>query len=895
MIPAATAWATAWWLTGAPVSAGPTAAVLWAAVLAVAGYAVLMAGRGHARSASSPAAGAGIRLAIRRRATRLPANRLPANRTVSSGTVLVCCTAAALLATLVAVAAPARLPAGVAQISAAHASVAARIVVGSVPARAPALSGFGGSDAGAGANAGGGRIRFRGTLVALRAGTGSAVAAARDTWDSLSVPVLVFAAGSAGDYSLRIGATVGLDATLVATQPGDAAALLVFGDGRPVPVAAAPWWLDWADELRARFAAASATLPGDGGALLPGLAIGDTSAVGDDLGAAMKSSSLSHLTAVSGANCAVVIAIIMLLGARLRLGRFRLGRGARITLSLGVLLGFVVLVTPEPSVLRAAVMAAVLLIGLGIGRPGRGLPLLALSVIVLLATDPWLSRSYGFALSVLATGGLLVLAGPLTRSLARWLPTGLAALIAIPLAAQLACQPVLVLLSPTFPLYGVPANLLAEPAAPLATVVGLAACLLLPWLPGVAGVVLWAAWVPSAWIAAVARTAAALPGSSLPWLGGPLGVLVTLLLSAAVLVLLLRQGTGTESAAGIGERMRERDIDVDGTPRSRQGERRGLRDRLRHRLSRRLRRRLRPGAGGACRTRSTLDGWSAVALVVLVLVVGGYAGALIGKGIGRALTFPADWQIAACDIGQGDAVVVRDHGADRDRFALVDVGPDPKPLKQCLRSLGIDRIDLLVLTHYDMDHIGGIAAVIGRVGTALIGIPENAQDERLHARLAEGGAEVRQAAKGDSGTLGGLRWDILWPVRGGSEMQTGNPGSVTIEFDGRGIRSVFLGDLGEDAQDALDRVSAPGRVDVVKVAHHGSRDQSPHFYAELHATVGLISVGADNGYGHPTASLLDLLRSVGTLAVRTDRQGLSVVAPAAAGGGALTVWTEKGG
>jgi competence protein ComEC len=560
-----------------------------------------------------------------------------------------------------------------------------------------------------------------------------------------------------------------------------------------------------------------------------------------------------------------VIAIIMVLGSRLRLGR-----GARITLSLVVLLGFVVLVTPEPSVLRAAVMAAVLLVGLGIGRPGRGLPLLALSVVLLLATDPWLARSYGFALSVLATGGLLVLAGPLTRSLARWLPTGLAAVIAIPLAAQLACQPVLVLLSPTIPLAGVPANLLAEPAAPLATVVGLVACLLLSWVPGAASVVLWAAWIPAAWIAGVARTASALPGSSVPWFGGPLGVLLTVVPTAAVLVLLLRpaQAVGDE---GWGHGVRSVHV-TSAVPR---------------RPARRARR--------ARRARATLDGWSAAALVVLMLVVGGYAGTVIGRGIARALTFPSDWQIAACDIGQGDAVVVRDRGSDRDRFALVDVGPDPKPLSACLRTLGIDRIDLLVLTHYDMDHIGGIAAVLGRVGTALVGIPENAQDERLHTRLSEGGAEVRQAAKGDSGTLGGLRWNILWPVRGGSEMQTGNSGSVTIEFDGRGIRSVFLGDLGKDAQNALDRVSAPGRVDVVKVAHHGSRDQSPEFYAELHATVGLISVGATNRYGHPTAALLDLLGSVGTRAVRTDRQGLSVVAPAAAGGGGLTVWTEKGG
>ncbi|TFB88166.1 ComEC/Rec2 family competence protein [Cryobacterium algoricola] len=909
-MPAALAWATAWWLTGAPAFAGPAAALLWAVVmvvaLAVAAFAASAARRKHSRPAfRSPSHRSPFRGSDLPAWQRGPWQRAPwwrVTRATLAGTVLVCVTAAALLASLVAVAAAARLPAEIAAVAATHSSVTARIVVRSVPVGAPALSGFGGTgaDTGAGADTGSGRIRFSGTLVAVDAVTGrTAAAAAAATGaarEGRSVPVLVFASGSPGD-SLRIGATVRVDATLVATEPGDAAALLVFALGRPVPVSEAPWWLDWADALRSRFAAAAATLPGDGGALLPGLAIGDTSAVGDDLDAAMKSSALSHLTAVSGANCAVLIAIIMLLGGRFRLGRLRLGRGARITLSLAVLLGFVVLVTPEPSVLRAAVMAAVLLIGVGVGRPGRGVPLLALSVIVLLATDPWLSRSYGFALSVLATGGLLVLAGPLTRSLARWLPTGLAALIAIPLAAQLACQPVLVLLSPTFPLYGVPANLLAEPAAPLGTVLGLAACLLLGWLPGLASVVLWTAWVPSAWIAAVARTTAGLPGSSLPWPGGPFGVAVTAVLTAAVLVLFLRHGTGTRKRSGPGEQGpgpgpgRGRD----GTSRSRRGDGSGLRRGPQRMLRRILWLRRRPRARGRGRTRSTLDGWSAVALVVLVLFVGGYAGTLIGQAVGRALTFPADWQIAACDIGQGDAVVVRDHGADRDRFALVDVGPDPKPLQRCLRSLGIDRIDLLVLTHYDMDHIGGIAAVIGRVGTALVGIPENAQDERLHARLAEGGAEVRQAAKGDAGTLGGLRWDVLWPVRGGSEMQTGNPGSVTIEFDGRGIRSVFLGDLGEDAQDALDRVSAPGRVDVVKVAHHGSRDQSPPFYAELHATVGLISVGAGNRYGHPTASLLDLLRSVGTLAVRTDRQGLSVVAPASTGGGALAVWTEKGG
>jgi competence protein ComEC len=127
-------------------------------------------------------------------------------------------------------------------------------------------------------------------------------------------------------------------------------------------------------------------------------------------------------------------------------------------------------------------------------------------------------------------------------------------------------------------------------------------------------------------------------------------------------------------------------------------------------------------------------------------------------------------------------------------------------------------------------------------------------------------------------------------------MQVGNDGSVTIEFDGLGIRSLFLGDLGEEAQKALQASVRLEPVDVVKVAHHGSNDQDSALYARLRATVGLISVGADNGYGHPTKEALDALRSAGTTALRTDRHGLVVVAPARPGGadaGSLTIWSAR--
>lgn len=699
----------------------------------------------------------------------------------------------------------------------------------------------------------------------------------------MSVPVLAFAEtprlaeGANPQSRLRIGGQIELNGSLVATSPGDAASALFFGRSPPRVVAQPPAWLEWADVLRTEFSAAAGQLPGAGAALLPGLSIGDTSAVDDTLNSQMKASSLSHLTAVSGANCAVVVAGIMLLTRALGLRR-----RWRIACALTALLGFVVLVTPEPSVLRSAVMASIVLIVGGLGRTGRGLPTLCLVVIGLLAVDPWLSRNYGFALSVLATGGLLLLSGPLTRALTRWMPKFIAAAIAIPLAAQLACQPVLLLLTPTLALYGVPANLLAAPAAPLATVIGLIACLLLPVAPWFAGLLVHAAWLPSAWIAAVAQTVATLPGNRLPWLNGVLGVL--LISGVTVLALLLALRPSGEQISSPVSSLQVSPLSASSPPVSKPLAGHGPLPPHGVAVSQPEPRR---------RRRGKRPLWRIAASALLLIVLGGYVGTLLGAGVSRAVGIPANWQIAACDVGQGDAVVVRDGSA----HALVDVGPEPAALTSCMDELGIDRIELLVLSHYDLDHVGGLDAVIGHVDRALVGPPENATDSALVQRLLGGGATVTVAARGDSGMLGDLQWDVLWPqppsaqAKGRAEL--GNAASVTVSFEGDGIRSIFLGDLGEEAQNGLLAASHPAAVDVVKVAHHGSRDQSAALYARLQATVGLISVGVDNGYGHPTQSLLDLLASVGTVAERTDRQGMILVAPAAQGHGTLSVWSER--
>nr|WP_277814834.1 ComEC/Rec2 family competence protein [Galbitalea soli] len=643
-----------------------------------------------------------------------------------------------------------------------------------------------------------------------------------------AVPVLVF--DGAPHERIELGSTIRLSGRLRATPRADSASFLVFASGPARVLAPPPPYLAWAGALRHGFGRAAARLPGDASGLLPGLALGDTVAVDPSLTTAMTTSSLTHLTAVSGANCAVVIGLVVLVG-----GALGLSRGIRIAAALVVLLAFVVLVTPQPSVLRAAVMAALVLVSLARGRPVQGVPVISVAVAVLVLADPWLAVQFGFVLSVVATVALVVIAPPLARRLGRWMPGWLALTLAVPASAQLLCQPVLILLAPTLPLYGVVANVFAEPAAPVATVIGLLACVLLPVCAPLGQLLTAVAWLPAAWIAAVARFFAGLPGASLAWPAGLPGALLLAAVTALLLLVLLA------------------------------------------RLPRTARRVLAAALAG----------------VVIVVAVATLAGRVIADA-GR----PADWAIAACDVGQGDAMIVRSAG----RVALLDTGPSPTLLRACLATLGVTRVDLLVLSHFDLDHIAGTPAVDGMVDRALVGPPSGRPREaQLLAGLRSAGATVEQVSIGVAGRLGDLDWRILWPTADHAGYEPGNESSVTIEFrpaDGCRsgcLRSMFVGDLNEHAQTGLLTANPRlGHLDVIEVGHHGSADQAPAMYARVTAVVGLIGVGLHNRYGHPTATALGILRRVRTVVARTDLQGLVLVAPGARPG-ELRLWSARRG
>jgi competence protein ComEC len=580
----------------------------------------------------------------------------------------------------------------------------------------------------------------------------------------------------------------------------------------------------FAGRLRAGLREATEGLPEDARALLPGLVVGDTSRITPELDEAFKETDLAHTLAVSGSNLTILLALLIgppgLAQHIERRGLApRLGISLRATALLGgaLTLGFVVVCRPDPSVLRAAACGAVALLALATGRRRSLIPALATATLLLVLYDPWLARSYGFLLSVLATGALLTLAPSWSDALRRHrVPPRLAEALAAAAAAQALCAPVVAVLSARVSLVAVPCNLLAEVAVAPATVLGFAALATAPVAMPVAKVLAWCASWPAGWIAEVARAGAALPGGGVDWPGSWAGALL-LALAVAALVF-------------VGRRL------------------------VRH-----------PWLCGAC------------GLLLLLIVVA-------PAPLTRVITGwpPPGWRFAMCDVGQGDATVL---AAGEGTGVVVDAGPDPKLIDQCLRMLGITRIPLVVLTHFHADHVAGLPGVlrgrsVGAIETTSFEEPAD-QAEFVRKEAAERHIPLTRAVAGEQRRTGPLDWQVLWPPPGPAPDPDGpNDASVALLVRTAGLRLLLLGDLEPPAQQALLRSPAAAQladVDVLKVAHHGSAYQDPDLIRLVAPRLALISCGADNPYGHPAPSTVAALRAGGAVVLRTDEDGALAV------------------
>jgi len=334
------------------------------------------------------------------------------------------------------------------------------------------------------------------------------------SWSFLASAIEV--QSSAGAYRLKIpirvispaknlngllpGQIISGQAVLVKSKEARVAAMALFRG--EVKVETPP--SRWASALGAiRIGLRNASGDGDSGALIPGMVLGDTSKQTADFKLAMKRSGLTHLVAVSGANFAIVSGFVLwLMQFIFRNRNYRIGATA---LSL---IFFIALVRPSPSVLRAAAMAAVVLVAMSHRHAADSLPALGFAIGAVVIADPWQARDAGFALSVLATGGLLLAAPKIIAFLERFIPRKLAEALAPPIAAVIFCAPVLVALSGFLSPMSIVANLLAAFAVAPITVLGFVAALIHPVLPGIAGVLILLIRVPAAFIGWVANWSA---------------------------------------------------------------------------------------------------------------------------------------------------------------------------------------------------------------------------------------------------------------------------------------------------------------------------------------------------------------------------------------------------
>lgn len=645
----------------------------------------------------------------------------------------------------------------------------------------------------------------------VRSVTGRGVA------QQLATPVLVIA--DPGWADVPLGSTIRASGRLAPADGDDLAGLLDARDDPELVAGPGPWWRG-AEVVRESLRESVAHRPAEQRALVPALVDGDDAGVDVALAEDFRVTGLTHLLAVSGTNLTLVVGFLLVLA---RWCRVR-GRWLHVVGALGIV-GFVLLARTEPSVLRAAVMGAVGLLAMGSNGRQRGFRALGLAVVVLLLVDPGLALSIGFALSTLATTGILVLGPGWRDALSRWLPRWLAEAVAVPAAAQLACTPLVAAISGQVSLAAVGANLLVAPVVGPATVLGLTGGLVgLVWaplgrLPGTL-----ASWCV-AWIIAVARGGAALPTAAVGWGTGVVPLAVLSLLSIVVALagpwLLRRRATGV-----------------------------------------------------AC-----------CLLVVLVVVV--------------RLPTPgwpaAGWVLAVCDVGQGDALVLN---AGPGSGVVVDTGPDPTAVDGCLDRLDVTDVPLVVITHFHADHVDGLTGVLDgrRVGaietTRLLDPPGGVREVAEAARSI--GVLSREAPYASTRTYGDVRLQVLWPlpdspVQGPGDGSTANEASVVLLVEVRGVRMMLSGDVEPEGQAVLARELPGLDVDVLKMPHHGSRYQDEDWLASLHPELVLVSVGADNDYGHPAASSLDPLAGAGAQVLRTDQDGDLLVVEE---GGAVRVRTS---
>lgn len=551
----------------------------------------------------------------------------------------------------------------------------------------------------------------------------------------------------------------------------------------------------------------------ESGALLAGVLLGYRQGLHEsDAEQDFISCGLSHLIAVSGSHLAVVAA---LLGWFLK--RLPLNRLVEVVVLLFVLSCYVMLTGLQPSAIRSAIMAAVAGCSVLVGRRGHAPSALSAAALVMLLIYPPNAYSVGFWLSVCAVMGITLFA----HLIAHWVHTAaplrskqgpgiLSNSLALTLTASSATLPLAVPVFSVLSLVGPLANLLVAPLVSAMLVLGMLALLVPGALEPLSTLLLSCALVLSEIALWIASKLSSLPFASVPLHIPLLAALVFGILSAIALYYFW--------------------------------------------------------PSFRARTLRTLGATAATLAFIIVFFIPLFA--------------PP--RLTVMDIGQGDAILLQ----EQNKTLLIDTGASESLLTRALARNGVTHIDAVVITHLDDDHAGALKRLRGMVAVEYVyfaqGLLESQDSDAFiqEAKKLVGEQGVRELTQGDTIDLGPtLSLEVLWPENPAQEGS--NEESICLllaydqEADGRVEQQVLLtGDAEEHELDAILKKKPNLNAALIKIGHHGSKGAvSLEQLQSMASKVALISVGADNRYGHPARELLDTLESAGMQVLRTDEVG----------------------
>jgi competence protein ComEC len=599
--------------------------------------------------------------------------------------------------------------------------------------------------------------------------------------------------------------------------------LIEAGQGSPF------WAALYAFKARAQ-ATIAQMLPEPYAALLTGILLGVETGIPRELYERFNATGTSHIIVISGFNIAIVGGLLMLVGTK------AVGRRRAVWIAIGGIALYTILVGADAAVVRAAVMGGLFVLALYLGRQAEVRTSLVFAAVVMTAANPYTLWDVGFQLSFAATAGLIWLTPPLERAAERWVGTlagpghargamhVLSEALLVTLAAQIATGPLIVYHFGRFSLISLLTNLLILPVQPLVmTAGGLATLAGMVWLP--AGQVLgWLAWLPLAWTVWVVNWTAAAPLASVT-----LGHFSPWLLAALY--------AGLAGPVWWAGRARAEDEE-----------------------------------------RPTLPALSRLSAMTRAMLAGGVISvALVWLAV--ASLPDGRLHVAFLDVGQGDAILIT---TPNGRQMLIDGGPGATAtLWEVGRHMPFwDRsLDVVINTHPEADHLAGLPEVLERYRVDQIILPDVENDTALYAAWGEAmaaeGATLVPAQAGARLSLGGDVWaEILHPGGAAPAGDRLNDHSVVLRVGLGQVTFLLPGDIEAGVERRLSAEGAALRATVLKAPHHGSDTSSCEpFLVAVDPQVAVVSVGADNRFGHPDPEVLARYAERGIPVLRTDELG----------------------